>query len=148
MSETYEERQARFAKEIQSLKQAYKDLVPNIQFTDSDLDPKMIYYFATVSKGKVVISKETRSLYKTDKPENVIKGKYFNKLDAENAIKEVLPKAQEHFRVCRDALHELQAKLNFYVSYTMEGDTYGIHDEYQYIAFQMDGFRFEFKMEN
>jgi len=45
----------------------------------------------------------------------------------------------------RRELGELQERLHFSISYNMEGDTYGIYDDYQYISLIVSGYEFMFK---
>jgi CRISPR/Cas system-associated protein Cas5 (RAMP superfamily) len=44
-------------------------------------------------------------------------------------------------------LDALKKRLGFYISYSMEGDTHGIHEDYQYICITVGGYEFVLKME-
>jgi hypothetical protein len=127
---------------IQSHISKIKELNSDVTFKNN----KLIYYTVSVVRGEIVISENERSIYIKDNPENLIKDKFLTKKDAENAISPVFLKAKIKFKKCLDKLNDLKNELGFYISYTYEGDTHGIHDEYQYISFKIDGFDFSFEI--
>jgi hypothetical protein len=106
-----------------------------------DLDKRKII---SVVKGKIVIEKRDRIIYKNDNIEKLVKDKFLTPEEAENAIKSVLPRAKEHFKTCSDKHLQLCQELKFSVGFHYEGDTYGIYNEYDYISFKMDSFDFQF----
>lgn len=66
---------------------------------------------------------------------------------AKQAINKHLDAAKQKFDKCLTALNLLKQELDFDVSYSIEGDTYGVTD-YPYISFEMGGFEFTFAIDN
>lgn len=105
------------------------------------------------------MSKEKQIFYKVDSP-TFLKERF--KVRAEGFYSkpdkwfETEQEAMTHFTAARTTALEkadeilrelslLQKKLGFYISYTMEGDTYGIYNDYQYIGIKVAGYEFMLK---
>jgi hypothetical protein len=58
-----------------------------------------------------------------------------------------LDQAFEKFKAISIQLKELSTKFDFHISYTMEGDTHGIYEDYQYVCIKVDGYEIMFKYE-
>ncbi len=102
------------------------------------MNKKVKVYRAYVHGGKVEVD-----WYWSSHP----KGHHLTEEDARDAIKPVLPKAKEKFNSIREKLRQMESSLGFELSYTMEGDTHGIHEDHLDIDFSMDGFNFSFPLE-
>ena len=106
------------------------------------------YYTASVVKGKIAVNKHEYKFVRSDKVDEWGKGKHLTKESARAEIEKVLPKAREKFEACRAAHQKLQSEMGFNWGYNYDGDTHGIYDEYEYISFKMDGFDFQFPIED
>ena len=136
---------------IQSIKSKYpKAIIETGWYTNfrgekvADNEPHVKYFVPEVIAGKVTITQCKRKLTPKTVVNEWFDKKYLTESDAREAIEAVLPKANEHFEKCKTALHELQNSMEFSVDYSVSGDTHGIEREYLYIEFIMDGFGFQY----
>jgi hypothetical protein len=122
-------------------------LCPNVEFEVNKYTTDLVYYSASVVKGKIVITRDTKGIYLNSEPAKALKQGYRTELEARNAINEIMPKAKAHFLDCLTQYRELTNRLNFGVGYNYDGDTHGIYNEYQYISFNLGEFNFSFEIE-
>jgi hypothetical protein len=74
---------------------------------------------------------------------------YFD--DEDLALKDftdALTEASVKFEEIIKELEVIQKKHNCYISYTLEGDTHGIYEDYQYVCITVRGYEIEFKLED
>lgn len=95
--------------------------------------------FASLNVKKPII--QQRKFWK--KPED-----WFNtEEEATSRFLEVQSIAKKRAVEIEKDLDSLKKRLGFDIGYTMEGDTYGIHEDYLYISIQVDGYEFIQKIE-
>ena len=148
MSETSEARKTKNDAHIERLVVEIKALRPDAELDIEKYATKLTYYKVSVVASKIVICHYVKSLYIIDTAEKVVKLKYLTKAEAEAAIKEVLPEAEAKFEMCRKAYNKMEQELGFSKSYSYDGDTHGIYNEYESISFDLKGFYFEFRIED
>lgn len=119
-----------------------KEIRPDVVFENN----KLIYYIPYVNRGQLILSKQDRPIYIKDDPVKLARGKFFTKKEATDAITPSFDLAKIKFKNCLDRFNALKNELEFSVSYTYDGDTHGIFDEYSYISFKIDGFDFSFEI--
>jgi hypothetical protein len=106
------------------------------------------YFVPSVVKGKVRISKESSTFVRSDKVNEWEKGRYLTEEAAKAAIEKALPMALEKFILCQEKHNALCRELGFSLGFNYDGDSHGIYNEYQYISFTLDGFSFQFPIED
>lgn len=121
-------------------------LRPDTELQVNQYTTDLVYYSASVIKGKIDIRRDTRGIYLNAEPAKLVKCGFRTELEARNAINEVMPKALRHYEDCLKAYRELTTKMGFSVGYNYDGDTHGIYNEYEYISFKLDGFNFQFEI--
>lgn len=102
-----------------------------------------VYYTAHVYMSKIETERHMAQHKSNQLPPN---GRFTTKDDAISEIKKVLPKAEEKFSRCLNALKALQEEMDFSSGDTYEGDTHGTYNDHSYISFKMDGFNFSFEV--
>jgi len=138
-------------KDVQKLKRSYiieslKMICPNVELSVGKWSTDLVYYTANVSKGKIEVSRNTRSIYLSSEPEKLAIYFFRSKKEAIEAIEKVMPRAKEKFEKCLKAYYEITSKLGFDIGHNYDGDMYGIYNEYEYISFNMDNFNFSFEI--
>ena len=133
---------------IDQLEQQIKTINPNAEFIKTEYSTKLVYYTVSVIASKIKTSKQVRDLYIKDDALKLLNGKYLTKLDAENAIKEVILEAENKFNDCLEAFIKLERSMGFIVGFNYDGDSHGIYNEYQYISFKLKGFDFQFQIDS
>lgn len=123
-------------------------LRPDTELSVNKYTTDLVYYSASVVKGKIVIGRDTRGIYLNADPAKLVKCGFRTELEARNAINEVMPKALRHYEECLNAYRELTSKMGFSVGHNYDGDTHGIYNEYSYISFSLDGFNFQFNIDS
>jgi hypothetical protein len=131
-----------------SIVEDLRRLRPEVEIVIGKYKSEIVYYTVSVVKSKVKIEKNTRSIYIKDIPEKLIKERFLTKEQAQAAIETVLPRAKEKFEKCLEAHRTLCKELGFSTGFSYDGDTYGIYDEYDYICFKLEGFDFQFEINN
>lgn len=119
---------------------------PEIEIVRTKYTEKIVYYTPHVHDGKIKISKNDRNLYIKDDATKLARNRYFTKQQAKNAILEVMEQADSKARVIAEKLVELENQFDFYIDYTMEGDTYGIYEDYLNINFELNNFSFNYNV--
>lgn len=104
------------------------------------------YYRGHIEDSKIIVSKLKKKV-RSNKLDLFKQTHHTTKQDALDSLKPVLIKAEEKFRICVEAFDMIKHNLNFNVGYHMEGDTYGIHTDYMYIDFTIDGIRCKFRID-
>lgn len=122
-------------------------LRPDVELKRSQYVTELIYYGASVVKGKIKIERNTRGIYIKDNPANLVRYGYRTEAEARQAIGAVLPLAQAHFDECLKQYRELTSRLGFSIGYNYDGDGHGIYNEYEYISFKMQDFHFSFEID-
>lgn len=107
---------------------------------------KRTYYTVSLIKSKVAVGKNEKSI-RSDSVDKFERSYYLTEAQAKQAINDVLPRAEQHFKTCLENYRKLANDLNFYVGFNYDGDTHGIYNEYEYISFKMDGFSFQFEID-
>lgn len=143
---TPQERNEMIKKQEQEIVNNLISLRPDINIIKSQYKTEFVYYTVQVQNSKVKVTKNTRIIYIKDKAENLIKNKFFSEQEAREAIGKVLPMAKEKFNTILEAYKKLTNDLQFSIGYNIDGDYYGIYNEYSYIAFHLDGFDFQFNI--
>lgn len=123
-------------------------LRPDTELQVNQYTTDLVYYSVSVIKGKIKVSRDTRSIYLNAEPAKLVKYGFRTELEARNAINEVMPKALRHYEDCLNAYRELTSKMGFSVGHNYDGDTHGIYNEYDYISFSLDGFNFQFEIDS
>ena len=100
-----------------------------------------LFYSVSRSTGKVVTSIKKFNNYFETKEEAIAAYNAYN-------IKLELRK-KDAWEIAKLRLEEIEKKFELFmkendceISYTMDGDTHGIHDDYMYIEVKVDGFCF------
>lgn len=75
------------------------------------------------------------------------KSKPQTKLAAKEAISPYLESAEAKARVISEAFKSLEEKHGCYISYFVDGDTHGIHEEFLYTSFQMGDYQFSYELD-
>lgn len=109
-----------------------------------DAEQKTVYYRASIftpldTKKPTIKQEKLRR-----KPD----GWFETEEEAISKYKEVQTIARKKADEIKKELDSLQKKLGFYISYTMEGDTYGIDTDYQYICIKVEEYEFTLKLED
>lgn len=143
-NETPSERTQRIIDTVERIASEIERLAPTAEIVRGKYTTELIFYNVSVVNGKIVTSKETRTIYIKSDAAKLLSNRYLSRAQAEEAVTKVMPKAQEHFKNIVKAYKDLASSMGFTIGYTYEGDTHGIYDEYQYISFDLDGFHFTF----
>lgn len=143
MSETSEQRQQRFRELRESIAKSLLEKYPEVTFDRHQYGIDVIYYVVHFAEGRIQVGKRKRginnSVFSLD-------SYYLTEQAAKEAISKYIPAAKKKFVQCLTALNQLKQSMDFDVSYSIEGDTHGIHD-YPYISFKMGGFDFTLEIE-
>lgn len=106
---------------------------------------KRTYYTVSHVKSKIKVTKNEKQI-RSDSVDKFERSHYLTEAQARQAINDVLPRAEQHFKKCLESYRKLTSELNFCIGFNYDGDTYGIYNEYDYISFKMDGFSFQFEI--
>jgi hypothetical protein len=142
VKETNEQRNQRFRDRREEIAAALLEKYPKVTFDRRETGIDVIYHFPYFYEGEVRFRSGCRGIHTSDFD---LAGYYLTKEDAEAAIIPHLHPAQLKFENCLSALNVLKSSMGFDVSYCVEGDTHGVED-YPYIAFEMGGFSFTFRI--
>lgn len=123
-------------------------LRPDTEFKQNTYTTDLVYYSVSVIKGKVKVSKDTRGIYLNADPAKLVAYGFRTELEARNSINAVMPKALQRYQEYLDAYRELTTRMGFSVGHNYDGDTHGIYNEYNYISFSLEGFHFQFEIED
>lgn len=110
-----------------------------------DAEQKTVYYRA---KKFTPIDTENPTITQDKFRNKPSSGWFETKEEAISNYREAQVIAEKRADEIKKELDRLQKKLGFYISYTMEGDTYGIHTDYQYICIKVDEYEFTLKIED
>lgn len=108
---------------------------------------KRTYYTVSVIKSKIKVSKDEKNV-RSDSLDKFERAHFLTESQARQAINDVLPRAEEHFKKCLEGYKKITSENKFYIGFNYDGDTHGIYNEYEYISFKLDGFDFQFEIEN
>jgi hypothetical protein len=125
-----------------------EELRPEVEVIYGKYVEKIVTYSASVIQGKVVISRDTRNIYIKSCPEKLARTLYLTNEEAKYAINKFLEEADKKALNIANKLINIEQELEFYSSYVMNGDTYGIHEDYRSINFKIDRFDFEYDLDS
>lgn len=132
---------------LEATAKALLEKYPTATFSRPEYSIDVIYYHPYFSEGRAKVDKRTKRISGTLGSIDNLDSYFLTEDSAKQAINVHVQAAQQKFEECRDAVERLKKSMDFDVSYAMYGDTYGIHEDYLYIAFKMGGFDFTFKLD-
>jgi len=104
------------------------------------------HYEASIVANKIVLNTITNEYILKEKETRFKDRVNLTKEDAKNKILEVLEDAEKRANKIRKLIKDLEKSEDFYIDYTMDGDTYGIYEDHLDINFKYKGFYFNFTM--
>jgi len=141
--ETPEQRKQRFIELRESIAAELLEKYPEVTFNRHQYGIDVIHYVVDYS-NKINVYKLKRGIHNSVFS---LDSYFLTEEAAKQAINKHLDAAKQKFDKCLTTLNLLKQELDFDVSYSIEGDTYGVTD-YPYISFEMGGFEFTFAIDN
>ena len=96
------------------------------------------YFTGTIIDSEIKVEKRKKQIM-SNKHDLFLNSHHTTKEAVIESLKPILAKAKEKFEICKELLNKIQDENDFNVDYTMEGDTYGIYEDYLHISFNIDG---------
>jgi len=146
-NESPSERIKRIVDTVEAIASEVERTHPHAEIIRGKYVTDLVYYSVSVVNGKIVTEKQTRTINIKCEAEKITRGRYLSKSIAEEAIKKVLPEAQKHFENILKAYRELSSSMKFSIGHNYDGDTHGIYNEYDYVSFELNGFHFQFPID-
>lgn len=145
MSIASQERRKRYREQQETIAAELLAKYPEVTFHHHEYGIDVIFYVVHYSDGWITVEKRKRGLPNTVAP--TLDSYFLTEEAAAAAIRQHLPAARQKFEQCLKALKDLKQYMGFDVSYSVEGDTHGIED-YPYIAFNLEGFDFKYRIDD
>lgn len=143
--ETAEQRIQRFRELREAAAQEMLQKYPNLEMDRHEYGITVIIYIPSYSNGKIKVNRSKRLIGYTALD---LSDRYLTEEDAKIAISLIVPKAEEKYQQILKAFKLLQSSMDCIISYWAEGnDLHGITIG-QSIYFEMEGFSFDFELED
>lgn len=143
--ETSEQRNQRFQELRESVAQEMLQKYPNLEMDRHEYGIVVIIYTPSYSNGKIKVNRSRRLIRYTTLD---LSDRYLTEEDAKTAISLIVPKAEEKYQQILKAFKLLQSSMDCIISYWADGgDLHGITVG-QSIYFEMEGFSFNFDLED
>ena len=143
--ETSEQRIQRFRELREAVAQEMLQKYPNLELDHHEYGIEVISYIPSYSNGKIKVNRSRRFIGYTALD---LSNRYLTAEDAKNAISPVVPKAEEKYRQILQAFKSLQSSMECTISYWADGDDLHGINVGQSIYFEMEGFSFDFDLED
>lgn len=143
--ETPEQRNQRFRELREAAAQEMLQKYPNLELDRHSYGIEVISYIPCYRNGKIQVNRTRRGLSYTALD---MSSSYLTAEDAKNAISLIVPKAKEKHQQILQAFKSLQSSMECTISYWADGDDLHGINVGQSIYFEMEGFSFDFDLED
>ena len=104
------------------------------------------YYSGTIEDSKIVVEKRNKQV-RSNKHQLFLDTHDITETAVKEKLKPILEKAEKKFDKINKIFTKLLTDEDCDISYTMNGDTYGIYEDYMYISFNIEGVFCKFRIE-